>query len=80
MSIRVLNDDAMKVMEEIRDLLEKVDLSDISSILTAQQEMTNLYHFKPTLALWNAVGRLVKKLPFITKKVILFLLNHIPLT
>ena len=66
MSIEELRSDAMDVIKEIGDLLEKVDLSDMRPIQTAEQE-TNLYCCKPTLALFNTVRRLVKEMLFITK-------------
>jgi hypothetical protein len=69
LSIEELSSDAIDVMKEIRDLIEKVDLSDMSSIPTTEQETVNLYYCKPTLALFNAVKRLLKELPFIAKKV-----------
>ena len=72
LSIEVLNSSAMDIVEEIADLLKKIDLSDMVPIPTPEQETTNLYHCKPTFPLFDAVRRLVKEMPFIMKKVIEF--------
>jgi hypothetical protein len=73
LSIEELSSNAMDIIKEIGDLLLKVDLGDMGSILTAGQETTNLYYYKPTHALFNIVQWLVKEMLFIVKKVIVFL-------
>ncbi|KIM93523.1 hypothetical protein OIDMADRAFT_61456 [Oidiodendron maius Zn] len=68
LSIEVLSSSAMDIVEEIVGLLKNIDLSDMVPIPTPEQETTNLYHCKPTFALFDAVRRLVKEMPFIMKK------------